>query len=304
MHRVVAASLVLTLALAGTPIKSQSDLHERLETLPLPSLPGPVSAFYSRGHEARATLIRDMARGMVGFYREKLGITLEVRVLVLDSTDWRTLLGDSMYGFPRSERPDLAIVPATLPPAYAELERVIVTALPTLPPEVAVELRNLGVGDPGVKDLARFEQDKIVYHELGHLYTHAFGIATPRGWLSELLATYWWNAYTRDVYPALTALEPRIQVLYPPLPPPRHTSLEDFERLYPNIAFENYMWYQQRFGARLNEVLAQRGIRFLADLREALPLGRTEALTDVQLLERLERLSPGWQEWLATFKPL
>jgi hypothetical protein len=233
-------------------------------------------------------------------------------VLVLDSTDWRRLVEavDACDGCERINRsygqqmnwssPPTIFVPATDTEAAAGVRQGGGRELPPLPADVSGELARAGFEDLGMGDLPAFAQDAVSLHEIGHLLTRAFGIATPTLWLDEFLANYWWLAYWREDLPAFTQMRIRMMAAAPAAPSGTRPSLQDFERGEPG-GWQNYVWYQGRIGGRVDAVLDQRGIAFLTDVRGVLPRDRAGPLGTEEVVERLETISTGWREWIASF---
>lgn len=195
--------------------------------------------------------------------------------------------------------PPTIFVPATDTEAAAGVRQGGIE-LPPLPADVSGELARAGFEDVGMGDLPGFAQDAVTLHEIGHLLTRAFGIATPTLWLNEFLANYWWSAYWREDLPAFTRMRARMMAAAPAAPAGTRPSL-DFERGEPG-GWQNYVWYQGRIGERVDAVLDQRGIAFLTDVRNVLPRDCTGPLGTEAVVERLETISTGWREWIASFR--
>jgi hypothetical protein len=138
--------------------------------------------------------------------------------------------------------------------------------------------------------------DLIGYHELGHLYVGELGIAPHNRWFSELLATYFAYAFIEERHPRL-ATTWRIVSQSDSLTVPKHRSLADFERLYLGVGADNYVWYQDRFSERVFAVFATQRLEFLRKVRHAFPRPANEKLTLDQVLERVEKIQPGFKAW-------
>jgi hypothetical protein len=282
-----------------------------LRSLGLARLSGPFETWYPSGHEQRARRIRHMVTGMLDFYHERMGVSIDPHVVVLDSTDWRRLVEavDACDACQRINRsygrqfnwasPAAIFVPATDSEAAAGV-RQAGGELPPLPVAVSRELTLAGFENLGMGDLPGFAQDAVALHEIGHLLTRQFGIATPTTWLDEFLANYWWSAYWREELPALTELQQRMTAAAPAEPARDHPTLQDFERDETG-GWQNYIWYQGRIGERVNAVLDEHGIQFLRDVRDVLPRDRTGTVTGEEVVERLQTISMGWREWIASF---
>jgi hypothetical protein len=145
--------------------------------------------------------------------------------------------------------------------------------------------------------------DLIGFHELGHTLTVNFGIDPKDRWFDEFLASYWSYAYISERQPVWKQAFDLLG--RPSKVRPKNTSLEDLERLY--SAVDDYGWYQGMFEARIREIYPHSGLKLLTDLRGNLP--RTPTSTDPptssmkpeELLQRLERITPGFQAWAVEF---
>jgi hypothetical protein len=149
----------------------------------------------------------------------------------------------------------------------------------------------------GIRETA----DDIMYHELGHNYTAAYGVGTPNNWLGEFLASYLSEAYRTDA-----PQSPRSRVFADALrewldgPRPKYTTLEDLERLYMSVGIDNYGWYQAQFEKRVMEVYRTEGLSFVQRVKDAFPATPSERLPVAEVLARLDKISPGWVDWAAS----
>ena len=73
--------------------------------------------------------------------------------------------------------------------------------------------------------------DDLLYHELGHIYTVAYGIGPPNMWFNEFLANYLMEAYLAEDSPRSRVFGVARRDWFITLKP-RYTSLDDLERLY------------------------------------------------------------------------
>jgi hypothetical protein len=63
-------------------------------------------------------------------------------------------------------------------------------------------------------------------------------------------------------------------------------------RKYPG----NYGWYQLALDQRVIEVYRQEGLDYLRTIRAQFAAGGAK-LDSAQVLDKLERITPGWQTW-------
>ena len=140
-----------------------------------------------------------------------------------------------------------------------------------------------------------------MYHELGHIYAAAYGIAIPNRWMDEFLANYLATAYMSEqpTSPCSSRSLVKLHRWIPQGPRPKHTTLEDFERLYMGVGFQNYGWYQGEFTRRAEEVSKTKKLDFLKEVKAAFPPHEKRPVPVDVSLERLEKIdqSGKFLEW-------
>src|SRR5262249_6107141 len=141
--------------------------------------------------------------------------------------------------------------------------------------------------------------DLIGLHELGHVLTHAYRIRSPSLWSYELLGTYFAYAYLREAHPELAILFAAMtyDLQYRDGDKPKYTSLEDFDRLYFKVGGANYGWFQSAFFGRVEQVYNAQKLSFLEKMRTAYPMDSKDKEPPRVVIERLERICPGFKEW-------
>jgi len=270
----------------------------RLKELGLPTLDGKVPAYYTVGHKQHAEKLQAAIEDMNAFYRDRLGVQASVTLALLDGKDWKSVTGDD-YGLPMVEG-GVIFIPATPDNPTFGLMNARKEAIP--PEQLQAFLKdNHTTFEAAAADFV----DLLGFHELGHVLTENFRIDPQDDWLSEFLANYWSYAFISERKPewkrvfALLGRPSKIR--------PKNTSLEDFERLYSDV--DDYGWYQGMFESRIREIYPQLGLKFLSDLQRELPLTTANIdrkpvatrMKPAQLLERLEKIAPGFQKWATEF---
>jgi hypothetical protein len=260
------------------------------------SRPGTVELFFTPGHADRAEMLQRMVEEGVRFFADSLQLRAEVNLAVLDAPAW-TALSDVPYGIPFfSPTSSIIFLPATLDgpiPADYLAHRAHYSK------ESMEKIRASGLT---FEEGAHTMVDLIGYHELGHLLTRAFGIQPPSAWMSEFLATYFAYAFLRREHPNLASLWDGI-VPIPASYQPQYTSLQDFDRLYFGVGPQNYFWYQGTFASKVTDVFSQQGLGFLRAVREAFPAGGGEQPSGPEVLERFDRIQPGFVAWADSLDP-
>jgi hypothetical protein len=273
------------------------DTGAALESLALPSLSGKVPAYYSPSYEQRAAKLRERLAKAVEFFERKLGVAPKIYLAVLDREHWSdAVFGGTPYGMPNSttSRSGAGLVClAATADAFDELGRNI---KPTLPIQAWKAIESSGLSfEQGMREFG----DSIMYHELGHVYAAAYGISPPNRWVDELLANYLATAYTSE-QPAAPQFENFLGMLSAGSikgPRPKHTTLDDFERLYSGVGFDNYGWYQWQIIRRGEEVYKTKKLDFLKEVKAAFPPSEKRPIAVDVSLERLEKIAPGFVDW-------
>jgi hypothetical protein len=273
------------------------DIGAGLETLALPSLPGKVPVHYSPGYEPRAAKLRDRLAKAVDFFEQRLGVTPKIHLAVLTQEHWSDVSSPGVpYGIPNSlmsrSGSGLVCLSATHE-AFDELGRSIKAELPDAALK-AIESTGLSF-EEGMREFG----DGIMYHELGHIYAAAYGIAMPNRWVNELLANYLSIAYTSEqaANPQLEKLGEILSSGFIRGPRPTHTTLEDFERLYLGVGARNFGWYQMQITRRADEVYKTKKLAFLKEVKAAFPPYEKRPVPVDVSLERLEKIAPGFLDW-------
>jgi hypothetical protein len=258
-------------------------------------LPGDVPVYHSPGFDHRAAELQALLESGRRFFDDSLGLRAQVNLAVLSEADWSRLT-DVPYTIPfYSAGAAIIFLPAT---TAGPIVDDYLSNQSRLPAARLARIRDAGFD---YEDGAHTMVDLIGYHELGHLYTRAYGIRPPSPWLHEFLATYFAYAYLRRAQPHLAELWDGM-VAAPPDVRPLHTSLADFDRLYFGVGPENYFWYQGIFATRVTEVFARQGLGFLSAVRESFPASGDATLpppaySGDEVLGALERIDPGFVAW-------
>jgi hypothetical protein len=277
---------------ASPAASSPPEAVERLREIGIEPAGGAVPAYASAGHEARGQALGADVAAALDFLEASFGVRPPVVVAVLHADDWGRVT-PAPYGLPHFHQgaPNVVVLGATHENEAAEDLR---GRHDHASAEDRQRVRRAGLSwDEASGRLL----DLVAYHELGHLYTHALGIAPHRRWFSEMLATYFGYAFMRSERPEDTLVWEGVLGALASSPQPAHTSLADFEELYVRVGVPNYQDYQAAFHTRVAEVYDAQGLGFIERVREALPAGSGERLSTDALLARLERIQPGFQAW-------
>lgn len=279
--------------LAVPPLKAQdAKTLERVQQLRTSSSTNKITVYYSQGYKKRALELRSLIEGAMRFYERKLNIKEELSLAVLTQPQWSQVTRIP-YGLPWvSESPHVAFLPAT---ADGVVAADALSFKDTVSPATLKKIKASGYSfEQGAQKFV----DLIGLHELGHVYTVAYGIRAPNKWLNEFLASYFAYTYLREKHPKLATLFYAMAAdLAAESPRQKYTTLEDFERLYAEVGIKNYDWYQGKFFQRVAQVYEAKGLSFLAEVRDAFPREKNESPSPDAVLHRLEQISAGFLEW-------
>lgn len=276
-------SLLLSLLfLAQTCTTPAQSTLANVESLRLPSLAGDIRTFHAPGYRAEAESTAEIFRASNRFFSDRLGVSREVTLAILDSASW-TAITPIPYGLPFvSGPPYIVCIPAT---ADNPLSETLAAALPD----------SALAAWPGVSrtEIVQRFVALIGFHELGHIYATAMGAEFPNRWTFEFAATFLAAWYLDQEQPEALRLWVRLSRILVDELTARHTSLADFERLYVRVGIENYAWYQVVFLLRVAEVYRTEGADFVARLRTQ----EWPADSDTRHVASLEALAPGFMPW-------
>jgi len=275
--------------------------REALLKLKLSNQPGEIPVYYSACCRERALEVQAALEDGLRFYKEKLGIHLDLVAAVLDESDWNRIL---------EQRPNHLVPPYGM--TYVPFDVAFIPAddggvitqglLADKIHETAETRRLLDSVHLGYDEAARRFIMHPILHELGHKLVYQYGIAPPRQegswWVDEMLASYFAYAYERSRRPeTATIVEAMTHLSSGDL---KYTSLSDFEKTAPLLIAgdsSNMTWYQRQFEARLVAVYAKEGLDFLARVKETFPAGAKNDPSPAEVLAKLELICPGFQAW-------
>lgn len=276
------------------------DPKAALDVLGVPSAPGEIPLYDSRGYEQRGRELRDRVTRAIRFFESRLSVTPKVMVAVLSQEDWTALTSFPPYPIPWSVVPSWSVAPdraalVAMPAVRSAANQMARMTEPgALSPDVLTSLKATGLPmEYGI----RLAVDGVMYHELGHVFADAVGLPPRASWLSEFFADFLWMAYFTDgsADPRAVAYTDAWRAWRLSLNP-TNTSLEDFDRLYFGVS--NYGWYQAQFEKRAADVYKAQGLAFLKRAKDVLPPTNQPIAVD-EALKRLEQVSPGFVEWAA-----
>ena len=140
----------------------------------------------------------------------------------------------------------------------------------------------------------------MVFHEVGHLYVNdSLGFRDVARWFNEYMATYMAYTFLRSQEPATIGMwnAVALDIIHGFKPSTR--SLDEFNRLgLLKGGPETYGWFQSHFNLGVTAVLEQKkDADWFGELRAAGLDKDSRSLTTSELLDRLDRITPGFKQW-------
>lgn len=298
MRKIAASCLLVLMVLIAIPASAQETTAlYRVQSLNNPSALNRIRVYYSPGQEKRALDLRAMIEDAMQFYERKLQIKEEITLAVLTPGQWRQVGLQVPYGVPNvSSPPRVIFLPAMTNNATTEANLSLKNKVSRQTLKM-VESSGFTYEEGASKSV-----DLLGLHELGHVYSDAHGINAANRWLGEFLATYFAYAYLRERHPKLARLWEGVSHAYVDGIEPKHTALEDFERLYFGVGLDNYGWYQAKFLLKGAQIHKAKKLKFLEEVRKAFPKSEREPVSLEVALKRLEKISPGFVAWSKELK--
>jgi hypothetical protein len=297
---VLCLTALLPLCLGAAPAAPSTDpeASQRMDAilpLGLKSIPGSVPTFYSAHAGARAKYLQGLLGGEIGYYTEQFQARFgPIAMAVLNAAQWTKVAGAEPYGMPSVEGTTPAVI--LMPASWDGVTWMAVPERAQVPPAM---LRRALAGGRSWQQVKFEGCDGIGTHEMGHFIIHQLGIDAQTHWFNEFLASYVGYAYLRAKLPEQALSNELFWIAGLQHSPHLFTRLDDFENKYDELQEKypgNYGWYQLALDQRVIEIYRQSGVDYLKTIRAEFPAGGPR-LDNAQLLEKLERISAGWQAW-------
>jgi hypothetical protein len=266
-----------------------------IKSLSLNSIPGVMPTFYSPHAERRARYLQSLFRGEIAYYTDLFHVPFApITMAVLNPQQWPTVAGEEPYGMPSVDGTSPAVF--VMPVSWDDVTWMLVPKREEVPPAML----RAALANGRKWDQVKFEGcDGIGTHEIGHSIIRQLGIDPQTKWFNEFLASYVGYAYLKAKAPPQALSNEIFWTVGLDNAPHPFTKLDDFENKYDELQQQNpgnYGWYQLALDQRVIEIYSQRGVEYLRTVKAEFPSG-APTLDSAQLLDKLERISPGWKAW-------
>ena len=266
----VSATLV-AICVPFESVSAQDRSLAQVQALGLQKNAAAVDFYHSAGASGRAAKIASLVAEAREFFKQRLGLDASVTLAVLNESDWRKINPQGPYGIPYlSGSPHVVFMPATD-------DNVITASVQAQEKSAPAALLNaLRQGGQSYADWSRTSVELIALHELGHAYVDRSRVNPGNKWFNEFLASYYAYSFLAARHPALAQVWRTSTSSQAAGTAPKHTSINDFERLYDGVGPENYGWYQALFIHKAAEVHDRHALRFIELVHWSFPKLRAE----------------------------
>ena len=298
MTRQLAALLATQIVLgwvAPEALAQNDKTLERVRSLDVESLPGPVPTYYSPGARARAEALQSRVRDAVSFFESRYGIPSPLSLAVLNEAHWAAMSPGPYGGMSASAAPPVVLLPA-FPDRGVMAQFFRATHAAASSPEVRQAWASLGVShEMAVPQVI----DAMVFHEVGHVFLRALGFSWTRHWFNEFTATYMAHILLRSREPVTLSMWKAVSSDIVHGFKPSTRSLDEFNRQYGmKLGPETYGWFYSQVNLGVAAVFEHtKDTDWFKELRAAGLDKGDPSLTTSELLDRLERMTPGIKSW-------
>jgi hypothetical protein len=206
-------------------------------------IPGIVKTYYSEECKAKAQYLQEMLQDAVIFFENKLLDTFDVKLLVLNKSDWKLLVGGPYI------MSDFAKNPDRIEMGINEIYKI----------KLADNKLLYGKNEA-------FYWDFIAVHELGH-YISRRNKLFVLPWMGEFFADYIFIGFLSEKIPEWKFPSGSSGALFKYLPL-KYKSLEDLGKFYDRIDPINYSLYEGKLIDLANKIFEKRGWDFMYEYIE------------------------------------
>jgi len=257
-----------------------------------------VQTYYSPGTRERASKLASMADKSYAFLKGFFKADADLSLLVLDSNDWSKRLPTIPYGLLVTDMGVIHLAAETEAPAVKALSPMFDNCSESLKNSLTSAMDN---------EKAAFNKalqtwfDHFIVHEFTHGFCEKRRISFGATWLNELFANYTTYAflkrfeaeYKKDL--SISKIVSKI-VYQGGRSLIKHSSLEDFDRLYARVGLVNFIWYHGKFLLGVFELYEKYGESFIGNLIE------TFEVTDDLIGLKIGKSCKGFEKWFETWK--
>jgi hypothetical protein len=276
-----------------------STLEDRLSGLiHLEGFPFPT--YYSAGAKGRAERLSTIASNCLHFIKEFYKTDIPIKLLVLNEVDYYERYPEGSYGLIHGFD-DLLWYPT-----YEEDNPVYADMVPYYENGPSHLKQKLGELLPDSESpfltACLMWWETYMVHEMFHNYSKADGVRIQLRWFDELFGDYinyaFLKRYHEQYKTELHVAEVYFEILYiGGHSIVKHSSIEDFERLYTGVGNANYCWYHGWFNVGVFDLYEMYGEDFIEKVNNLFKSDTGFDSSSETLVARLGNELDGFLDW-------
>lgn len=271
--------IILFLFWVSIGFSQDRTIDSLLQTRKTDSLAGKVKTFYSPGNKKIAIELQQLVSDAIDYYENKYATKFEVKMVVLDSTQWFKEIMSFGFVFYYG---NWLVLNAGMD--YDNFKKVY--GFEAVGPQLDRAMKING-----------FTSEEIIYarlkfltlHELGHYFVNTLSNAkSPNFWTNEFIAWYFANEYMSQFRPEL---KKQFDVFCKTIANsyhPDYTSLKDFNEMYGKMKKGNFAWYHSRFYFLADALYQCSGTSYLKKYEKNFPKSDSTKFSAPQISKLVE----------------
>lgn len=281
--------MLLFVLVVSSSLSGQSRLDSLIALRNTDYIAGKVPTYFTPGYEVVAREYQSLLTDVIGYYENKYSKTAQVKLILLDSTQW---LNEILpYGYVFYGRGWIVLNTGM---NYKTFQEVYGARHYAVQLEAALLTQKMDV---------RYLVDAVLkfysIHELGHYFLGSLlSIKSPDAWTGEFSASYFaYEFLQHQKSGVLKAFELFCQVNKDHYSP-AYRLLEDFNTKYVGVGAENYLWYHSNFYFLVKALYGCEGRNFLTTYAANFPKERQGKLSVPEIIPLLEMECGVVQKWV------
>jgi hypothetical protein len=284
--------VILFLFCSTIAFSQDRTIDSLLQTRKTDSLSGKIKTYFSPGNKKIATELQQLVSDAVTYYEKKYTIKFEIKMIVLDSSQWFKEIFP--FGFVFNSGNWLVLNAGM---DYNSFQKIYGFE------SIAAQL------DSAMKK-NRFSSEEIIYarlkflslHELGHYFVYQrSAIKVPNFWNNEFIAWYFANEYMAKFKPELKKKFELFCKTVTNSYRPEYSSLKDFNEIYFKMNIGNFAWYHSRFYFLADKIYGCASTSYLRTYERNFSKSDTTILSVPQINKLVEANCKGMvDKWIET----
>lgn len=273
---------------------AQSKLDSLIQLRKIDLLEGKLPTYYTSGHKEIAQEFQNIISEAINYYEMKYSKTFQVKLVVLDSTQW--LHEIYPYGFVFYSSNWIVMNTGM---DYDSFKKVY--GVQSYHKQLEMELKKTKIS---ASEMIISFFKVISIHELGHYFIEKLSdTKPPDNWTSEFIATYFSYEFFLNKQPKDFKAYELFFKLVKDYYSPKYSSIKDFNQKYAGVGLENYLWYHSNFNFLVKTLYKCQGKNFISTFELKFPKSTTNKLSTDEIINILDKNCKGQvRQWVTNLE--